>query len=126
LGAHDMPVSYRIDHERRVVLARADGRVAPEDFSEFLDALAGDAGFDPEIDLLFDLRGISGDWPPTSVVRHFVEHPIFAGSARKAYVASGDLTFGLVRMFEMMRADPAGNIRAFRDMDEARAWLGLD
>lgn len=50
-----------------------------------------------------------------------------ANPQRVAIVASADFTFGMARMFEAL-AESAGvdtTYRVFRDMAEARAWLGL-
>ena len=50
-----------------------------------------------------------------------------AKPARVAIVARADFTFGMARMFEAL-AESAGvktQYHVFRDMAEARAWLGL-
>lgn len=45
-----------------------------------------------------------------------------------ALVFSGDAGYGLGRMFEMLQELQSAEVdrRSFRDMDEARRWLGLE
>ncbi len=53
-------------------------------------------------------------------------HYIFSEKSRRAIVAETDIKFGMARMYEMYgEADPT-QIEVFRDMAEARRWLGLD
>jgi hypothetical protein len=39
-----------------------------------------------------------------------------------AFVTGRDVDFGMVRMFEVFRAGPSTEVRAFRDYDEALSW----
>jgi hypothetical protein len=39
-----------------------------------------------------------------------------------AFVTGRDVDFGIVRMFEVFREDPATNVRVFRDYEAAIAW----
>ncbi len=41
-------------------------------------------------------------------------------------VAEKDVSFGMARMYEMLREAEPDQIKVFRDMAEARRWLGLD
>ena len=45
---------------------------------------------------------------------------------RVAIVADGDAAFGLTRMFQALRSDSSTELTVFRDVAEARSWLGLD
>ena len=58
-------------------------------------------------------------------VRSIAEHGkvIWPGAARVAYVAEDDLTFGLVRMFEVFREQENYQTKVFRDEQAARTWL---
>jgi hypothetical protein len=40
-------------------------------------------------------------------------------------VADGDAVFGLSRLFQALRSESETELRVFRDLGEARAWLGL-
>jgi len=40
-------------------------------------------------------------------------------------VASNDVAYGLSRMYQAFRSESPLELRVFREMDEAREWLGL-
>ena len=44
---------------------------------------------------------------------------------KTAFVADSDVIYGLSRMFEMLRHDSPEEIRVFRNIDEAKRWLGI-
>ncbi len=49
------------------------------------------------------------------------------GSGKTAVVVSGDLGFGMARMYELVtEGDRANTFRVFRDMEQARTWLGVE
>ncbi len=127
-----MPVEYRIDYERRIVLTRGVGVLTDHDVFSYQRAVWSRdevAGFD-EI------------WDVTSVEKIALPHADRVGdlaalgasmdapssSARLAIVAPGDFAFGLGRMFEVLRqADPRSRkeVFVFRTRGEALRWLGL-
>ncbi len=51
-------------------------------------------------------------------------HHVFNG--RGAVVAEKDIGFGMMRMYEVLSEFEPGQFKVFRDMTEARRWLGLD
>ena len=42
-----------------------------------------------------------------------------------AFVASSDAAFGMARMYQAFRAGSQASFHVFREMSEAREWLGL-
>jgi hypothetical protein len=42
-----------------------------------------------------------------------------------AIVVSADLVFGMARMYETLTEDSVQDVGVFRDMEEAKAWLGV-
>jgi tetrahydromethanopterin S-methyltransferase subunit E len=48
-----------------------------------------------------------------------------AERSRVAMVATTDVHYGLSRMYQAFRSDSPLDLRVFRDMREARTWLGL-
>lgn len=44
----------------------------------------------------------------------------------RAAVADSELVFGMSRMYELRKGEHGAEVRAFRDIQEARAWLGLE
>ncbi len=51
---------------------------------------------------------------------------VTANTVRKvAILTSSDLGFGMMRMLALMRERPGLALNVFRDLEEAKAWLGL-
>jgi hypothetical protein len=58
-------------------------------------------------------------------VQAFAARNIFASTARRAIVVPDAETFGLARMFEILRdAKGEEGIRVFVNIEEARVWIG--
>ncbi len=127
-----MPLTYRIDPERRLVIARGSGIMKDQDFFNYQREVWSRpevAGFDelvdmtnvaqillPSIERVRDLAELGADmakgWPVS----------------RLAIVAPGDLAFGLARLFDIARQSttPGGKpVEVFRAMPDALAWLGI-
>ncbi len=128
-----MPIEYRIEHSRRLVLARATGTVTVADvfgyhhevwsrpdvvgYDELVDTREMEAITLTSADRLRDLAVVSASMDPAQ------------GEGKVAIVASQDLTFGLGRMYaEYRRLDPRSTkeLGVFRTMAEALAFLGLE
>lgn len=58
-------------------------------------------------------------------IRLVAEHgkKAWPGPARVALLATDDLSFGLLRVFEAFRSSDGYEIRVFRDEEKALAWL---
>ena len=120
-----MPYSYTIHPSESHALLIAEGECDLDQTIVAMTALAGDPAFQPEFGVLADVRGI--DYAPGAEETRrlatvaaqrdlLLNHPI-------AIVASGDLNYGIGRMFSALVALQGGTAEVFRDMDGARAWL---
>jgi hypothetical protein len=124
-----MPVTYRLDTSAEVVLATAHGIVTDDEFLAYATRMVNDPLIDPAVDQLLDLRDVDDAAVMTDTIRRVAE--IFRGfdpipaRSKLAIVASKDLLFGMARMYEVYRDRDEASIRVFRDIDEARRWLGL-
>jgi len=57
-------------------------------------------------------------------IRKLAERRVFWPCSRRAFLVSGDLLFGLARMFEMLRENAGDEgIRVFRRLDDALEWI---
>ncbi len=121
-----MPASHRIDPGQHLVVRVFEGVVTDDDLLRDTEALRSAPDYKPEYRQLIDARGVERADVSTQVIRDLARASPGAADARRAFVAASDLVFGLARMFEIQRADAPEEVRVFRDMDEARAWLGLD
>jgi hypothetical protein len=128
-----MPITYRVDHARRVVWAEGHGTLTDDDLFGYQREVwsRGDvAGYGE----LMDMRGVE-HIAETSPVR-IRELAALAATldpsaprARFAIVAPDDLAFGLGRMYEAYRSfQPASTkqVGVFRSLDDALAFLGVE
>ncbi len=121
-----MPVTYRIDKNQEIVFVNATGEVTAEDFRIHKRRLADDPDFDPDYGVLFDLRCITEFRLSAAEIREFSMRHMFHKRARRAYLVPTDKAHGFVRMFSSLSDFVSDVIQIFRDMAEARRWLGLD
>jgi hypothetical protein len=125
-----MPIDFTIDHDRRLVLARAHGVVRAEELFAYQRAAWSDpavAGYDELVDttevIEFERPSASG-MRGLAAMSAAMDQP--GSSARFAIVASDDLAFGLGRMYQTHRAlqpESRRQMSVFRTREEAMAWL---
>ncbi len=121
-----MPVSYRIDRERRIVFTEASGVLTDSDVIEFQRRLRDDPEFEPDFRQLADCRAIEEVGMTSQGVGEASSRSPFSQGSLRAIVVSSDVAFGMARMFENLRHEARDEIRVFREAEEARRWLGLE
>ncbi len=127
-----MPLTYRIDPERRLIVTRCSGILKDQEvfgYQHEVWAREDVQGFDEIVDMT-DITQIM--LPSIERVRDLAElgarMSIGKPSSRLAIVAPGDLSFGLGRMFDSCRQSVAPGLKqvgVFRTKAEALAWLGI-
>ena len=120
-----MAMSYTIDRVRRVVLTRAWDVLTFKELRDVMTRIAADPAFDADFASLADLSGITSIDIDPSGVASIALAPVFAPATRRAIVAPTDLAFGMARMFATYAGQASQDVRVFRDMALAEAWLGL-
>ena len=125
-----MPITYKIDHERRLVQAAPCGRLTHEDMVAYQTEVWSQsklAGYNELIDMseVTDIAYVSNDLVRSladlSASLDSPEHP-----SKFAIVASDDLHFGLGRMYNAFRdmaRQSTRQTRVFRTRAEAEEWL---
>ncbi len=125
-----MPIDYRIDHERRLVLATAHGELTEDDLFTYQKTAWSDpahAGYGELVDMT-DVAAVK--MPSVAGMRNLaalsasMDTP--GRASRFAIVAPGDLAFGLGRMYQSYRelkTDSTKKVAVFRTRDEALDWL---
>lgn len=122
-----MPISYRIDSKRQLILTRAWGVLTDAELLAHKERLLHDAAFDPRMPQLSDVREIERLDVTAAGVRAMVAHDA-ANSERRnghrmALVVPMDEAFGMARMYELMGQGQDGGVGVFRTLAEAEAWL---
>ncbi len=125
-----MPISYTIDRQRNLVLTTATGVLTDEELLDHKRQLIADPEFEPGMKELSDVRRIERlDVSPAGVRRLAAldeEHVDRLGEDyRLAIVAPADASFGTARMYQILTESSVQNIGVFRDMEEAKDWLGV-
>jgi hypothetical protein len=118
-----VPLTYRIDRERRRAVGSASGTVSAQEFLAQQAAMALDPDFEPDFDQLYDLRKMKNFGGSANNVSALAVASPFATGSRRALVVSSDVIFGLARMFQTLSDESGDEIQIFRDMDAAEAWL---
>ncbi len=122
-----MTVRYRIDKSLGMVFTTAQGVFMEQDIRTLRQRFREDSDFDPNYDHIIDLRDVvEFEISAAEMQKIADQHYIFNESCREAIVAKKDISFGMARMYEMLRGFKSGEIKVFQDMAEARRWLRLD
>ncbi len=124
-----MPIGYSIDKNLGVVLTTATGRLTDEDILEDKRQLTSDPDFSPGLVELSDIRAVTElAVTPEGIAKMVMQDAEDAdklGAHKLAIVVSKEVAFGLARMYESMTEQNMPNVQIFREMSEAREWLGL-
>jgi hypothetical protein len=125
-----MAIEYEIIEEKRLVIAKGSGIVTGEDVMRHLDALAADERYVAPMKKLVDYSSIDEIQQSNEEIIHLVRkkealQEKFAGE-RCAFVTPNDLSFGIVRVHEAHVERTGIQAAAFRRIEEALEWLGVE
>ncbi len=121
-----MPVTYRIDIERRRIVTHCTGPTTLAEVIAHFDELELDANCPVGADVLLDLASMTTA-PNIGQMRSAAERT--AEAARKvrfgsiAIVVSNDLLFGMARVFEAFTEAHFSRTAVFRSREAAEVWL---
>ncbi len=123
-----MPIISQIDSLLGVIFSTFQGVVTKDDILAELHSFTVDSAFQPSFDHLVDIRGTTRLDLSSDDVRTVSLHSTFNEKSRRAIVAEKREIFGLARMYQILREthEKPDEVQIFRDMGEARRWLGLD
>ena len=120
-----MPISYLIDKALGMVFTTSEGVLTAQDILTHRQRLHEDRDFESSYNQLIDLRGVIEIQISSGEMRKISDYEVFDEKSRRAIVADEDIKFGMARMYEMFCAPEPHLIKVFRDLAEARRWLGL-
>ena len=119
-----MPVFYKIDKGRRLVLSFGSGVLTREDILGHQDKLSADPDFDPSFSQLHDYTHFTGLAITPDDVRFIARRTIFSPHSRRALLVKNDVQFGVAKMVETYRGlNGETGVKVFRTLDEALDWL---
>jgi hypothetical protein len=120
-----MSEEYQIDLENRVIMTRCWGVLCDQDIIQHRARLAADPAFNPMLSQLVDTSEVTEITLTPSTMVLLGQSTLFNPAAKRAYVVTKDVMFGLVRMYELYQSiRGTQTVRVFRIREEALQWLG--
>jgi hypothetical protein len=124
-----MPINYSIDTDKGVVYTTASDVLTEDELFEHKRKLVSDPEFKPGFVELSDVRFITELRVSADDIQRFVMQDRSEAEQlqdfKLAIIVSGSTEFGLGIMYETMSSESSANVRIFRDMGQAREWLGI-
>ena len=117
--------SYQIDESRRLVTTTAWDVLTSEDVLEHRRKLTTDAHFSRDFFQLLDFTRVTDIMIDNNGVRALAREHLFSRQSRRAFVAPSAITYGMARMFVIVRQLTGGTepMQVFTRRDEAVRWL---
>jgi hypothetical protein len=118
-----MPAFYKIDKERRLVLSTGSGVFSLADALSHQQRLSRDPDFDSSFSQIADFTYITRIDLSGDDIRQLAQTSIFAAHSRRAFIVPDEVTFGLGRMYAILRGfEGEKGIPVFRTLDEVLDW----
>jgi len=121
-----MPISYRIDPQRRIIYTTLHGEVTTEDVLGYRARLRAEGRFSADFGRLIDAREIMHDFTRADIRRFAdltrLEEPSPIGSRRAVVLASADKE--MMAVFQAYTRGHPIDYRPFGSIAEAEDWLG--
>lgn len=124
-----MPITYRIDGARKLVLAKAEGVLTTAQFVAYVELVLADRGIGPGFNELIDLREVAelevSERGFGEVVKAIMEVEPEVKETKTALVASNRDPRDVSRFCTLLRVSVPATVELFHELAAARAWLGV-
>ena len=125
-----MPHLMIVADEHECLFVKWSGALSLEGRRDYAEALEALTPAEAAYRRFHDVRDAVLD-VPTEDVAAAARYPGKASEAPvvrvpSAILVASELGYGMMRMFETLYAVPGLDIKVFRDLDEAKQWLGLE
>jgi hypothetical protein len=121
-----MPFDFQYNPDNEFLVVTLQGKFPPEEFEEAMQRITHSGDFPPDVSILWDGRGVqmptAAAWYEIALLdirRRYPER----GTSKLAILVTGNLAFGMSRMYETLSGSLPQHIRVFRDYDKAVEWL---
>jgi hypothetical protein len=118
-----MPLTYRIDASRRIIVARASGVLTEEDLRSVRMLMQGDPAFNRNFAQLLDLRAATEIKISLPAMARLAASSAFAPGVRRAFVGVTDAQYNVAWTFAMLGEPHNQLVHVFREISVAEAWL---
>lgn len=124
-----MPISYRIDSDRSLVITTASDCLTVDDLLAHKLALLEDEQFLPDFKELSDVRGVRemklGFTEMQRLAVFDRDHKAKLGDYKLALVVPEALIYGLARMYQQVTEANLPQVGVFHSIEDAAKWLGV-
>ena len=125
-----MPITSEIDADLVLVLTTCSGKITLDDMLEHFASLEKRLEAGSQWRRLIDMRpvtlyGVTNE-DESRLARTAAEAIERMGIVKTAVVAEDALVFGMTRVFEAHLVPDYNRFRIFRNMAQARQWLGVE
>lgn len=126
-----MEITTEINKEKNIRRHIVKGTIDRSEFIQSLKEIYNSSDFDPKMNALWDLQ--EADFSDvfsediTAFIDSFDRKWGCGEEIKIALVVSSDLSYGMSRMFEIMRGNLTSNeIVVFRDINKAKEWIEVE
>jgi hypothetical protein len=123
-GEATVSITYRFEGE--FLFTTIEGATNYEAVKSYLDELCADPLFKPGMPGLIDCRKVTSLFSIRDLRQTAADsktRPQLQVPGRAAVLATSNIIYGLLRMFEVFNEGNPAEIRVFRKLEEAMAWL---
>jgi hypothetical protein len=117
-------ITYRFEGE--FLFTTIEGETGYEEVKQYLDELMLDPGFRPGMPGVIDCRRVKSLFSILDLRRTAADaktRPEMQVPGRAAVLASSNIVYGLLRMYEVFNEGNPAQIRVFREPEPAMEWL---
>ena len=113
-----------IDIERRLITIVVQGELSDTDLLQGYERLRERPDFSGDFNELVDLLEADGRKITAEGVRSLARRPpAYSPRSRRAVVVPSEMGYGMARMYELTQDGESGQIRVFRNREDAENWL---
>lgn len=116
-----MPWDYTIDTDKNAVFTTGTGVLTDQEALTGVMLMYADPCFNPDARGLFDYRGFETLKVSSEMMARLANQRRFSENSRTAFLVTGQLAFGLGRVYQSWVT--VGEVKIFCNRDEAVAWL---
>ena len=121
-----MPLNYRIDAERRLVVTTAWDKLTGAEVVAHQRKLLNDPAFEPDFFQFIDFDDVVDFQMDRATVAELARFELFSAKSRRAFFAPHQLGFGMSRMFMAFHEEHGQEqMNVFKNRKEALQWLGV-
>ncbi len=121
-----MPIDFYIDKKQKTVFTQAYDVLTEDEILDLRNRVMAHPEFDSSFNQLSDYSNVTKFEISNNFLIQYAQLKYFGKNSKRAFVASSDLVFGSVRTYQAWHESLPSEVKAFRTIDEARKWLGLE